>query len=249
METSLAVEPMNMRRAIPISTWWNCCFTCWTASASSCCSRCWGGAVRSLYLLSHYADLRGDVEAVRAQFERLGAEPVRSAGRHLFGERLHRSVQNLGSARDGHQRPGAELQLFPFAEHADHRKPERDAHPLYHHPVASAEEAAAIANEYANVAIKYIASTMSTEEPNIMSVALVPTNPAYPSKTRNIILGFVIGFLVAVGWLTTRFVMDDKIKSVDDIRKYSSLPILAVVPVLESVAAEKKQIGKARKKP
>jgi capsular polysaccharide biosynthesis protein len=82
-----------------------------------------------------------------------------------------------------------------------------------------------------------------------MSVALVPTNPAYPSKTRNIILGFVIGFLVAVGWLTTRFVMDDKIKSVDDIRKYSSLPILAVVPVLESVAAEKKQIGKARKKP
>lgn len=113
----------------------------------------------------------------------------------------------------------------------------------------SAEEAAAIANEYANVAIKYIASTMSTEEPNIMSVALVPTNPAYPSKTRNIILGFVIGFLVAVGWLTTRFVMDDKIKSVDDIRKYSSLPILAVVPVLESVAAEKKQIGKARKKP
>ncbi|MCE5343003.1 MAG: capsular polysaccharide biosynthesis protein [Eubacteriales bacterium] len=112
----------------------------------------------------------------------------------------------------------------------------------------SPQEAASIANDYATVAIKYIASTMATDEPNILSVALVPTNPASPNKTVNIMLGFMLGLLFSIGWFTIRFVMDDKIKSVDDIRKYSNLPILAVVPTYGSAPAEKKQIGKARKK-
>ena len=50
----------------------------------------------------------------------------------------------------------------------------------------SPEEAAAIANEYANVVSQYIADTMSTDKPNIVSVALVPSNPVSPNKTRNI---------------------------------------------------------------
>lgn len=107
----------------------------------------------------------------------------------------------------------------------------------------SAHEAAAIANEYASVAIKYIADTMSTEEPNIMSVALEPTNPASPNRTRNILLGFIMGLAIAIGWITLRFVMDDKIKSVDDIRKYTNLPVLAVVPTLTSNSSQKKQKG------
>ena len=74
-------------------------------------------------------------------------------------------------------------------------------------------EAAAIANEYASVALKYIASTMATEEPNIMSVALEPTNPTSPNKTINILLGFAIGLVVAITWITLRFVMDDKIQN------------------------------------
>jgi capsular polysaccharide biosynthesis protein len=110
------------------------------------------------------------------------------------------------------------------------------------------QEAASIANDYATVAIKYIANTMSTEEPNIMSVALVPTNPSSPNRTMNIIMGFLLGLMVSAAWVAVRFIMDDKIKSVDDIRKYSNLPILAVVPSFEGANAEKKQLGKARKK-
>jgi capsular polysaccharide biosynthesis protein len=111
----------------------------------------------------------------------------------------------------------------------------------------SPQEAASIANDYATVAIKYIASTMSTEEPNILSAALVPTNPSSPNKTTNIMMGFLLGLLFSVGWFTVRFVLDDKIKSVDDIRKYSNLPILAVVPTFGSDTNGKKQTGKARK--
>lgn len=94
----------------------------------------------------------------------------------------------------------------------------------------SAEETAAIANDYAKVAIQYIADTMATDEPNIMSVALVPTNPALPSITRNLIIGFLGGALVTMLAITIRFFMDDKIKSAEEVYKYAGLPVLAVIP-------------------
>lgn len=100
-------------------------------------------------------------------------------------------------------------------------------------------EAASIANEYAAVAKKYISATMSTEEPNILSVALRPTNPISPNKTRNIMLGFVLGAILAIAVITVRFMMDDKIKTADDIAKYAGLPTLAIVPVFNASAANK----------
>lgn len=93
------------------------------------------------------------------------------------------------------------------------------------------EEAAAIANEYAKVVSKYIAETMSTDKPNIMSVALVPSNPVSPNKTRNILLGFILGLVLAVGILTVQMLMNDTYKTAEDIRRYTGLETLAVVPL------------------
>ena len=96
------------------------------------------------------------------------------------------------------------------------------------------KEAAAMANEYASVAIKYIASTMATEEPNMMSTAIEAKTPSSPSKTRNIAIGLMLGLFLALGWITVRFLLDDKVKTVDDIRKYTALSVLAVVPAYQS---------------
>lgn len=104
----------------------------------------------------------------------------------------------------------------------------------------SPEEAALIANEYARVVSQFIADTMSTDKPSIMSVALVPANPVSPNKTRNIMIGFLLGALLAAGIVTVRFIMDDKYKTADDIRKYTGLVTLAVVPVEESMAKNTK---------
>jgi len=94
-------------------------------------------------------------------------------------------------------------------------------------------EAMLIANEYAAVAIQFISKTMSTEEPNIMSEALEPVYPTTPKKALNLMLGFIIGLFLSIGFIVLRFVIDDKIKTADDIRKYSTLPVLAVVPTLK----------------
>ncbi len=95
---------------------------------------------------------------------------------------------------------------------------------------ANPEEAAAIANEYARVASDFIAETMSTDKPNIVSVALVPSNPVSPSMVRNIAIGFLAGAVVAAGIVVIRMLLDDKIKTAEDIRRYTGLVNLAIVP-------------------
>lgn len=99
---------------------------------------------------------------------------------------------------------------------------------------ANPQEAADIANEYAKVASQYIAETMSTDKPNIMSVALVPSNPISPNRTRNIMMGFILGGIAAAGFVTVRMLIDDKYKTAEDIRKYTGLATLAAVPVEDS---------------
>ena len=98
-----------------------------------------------------------------------------------------------------------------------------------------------IANEYASVAQKYIYDMMSTEEPNIFSTALEPASPIAPSKTKNVMLGFIAGAFVAIAVVVIRFLMDDKIKTAEDVLKYADLPTLAVVPVLENSGSRKEK--------
>lgn len=96
------------------------------------------------------------------------------------------------------------------------------------------QEAAAMVNEYANVVSEFISQKMSTEKPNIVSTALVPTNPVGPSKTRNVLIGFIIGFFIASVTVFLKLAMDDMYKTADDIMKYTGLTNLAVVPKLGS---------------
>lgn len=98
---------------------------------------------------------------------------------------------------------------------------------------SSPAEATMIANEYAEVARQYISETMSTEIPNLLSVALEPITPVSPQKTRNVLLGLVLGAVVAAGIIVVLFIMDDKIKTSDDIMKYTGIPTLAVVPLMD----------------
>ena len=114
----------------------------------------------------------------------------------------------------------------------------------------SPAEAAAIANEYAKVASEYIQETMSTDKPNIMSLALEPANPVSPSRTRNILLGFGLGALLAAVVIAIRFLLDDKIKTADEIRDCAGLVTLALVPLDESdapVQGDKESTGREKR--
>lgn len=98
----------------------------------------------------------------------------------------------------------------------------------------SAQEAADIANEYATVVRDYIAKKMATDKPSIMSTALVPTMPVSPNKTKSILLGALLGFVVSAGVIVVMTLLDDTYKTADDIKKYTGLVTMAVIPLEKS---------------
>ena len=107
----------------------------------------------------------------------------------------------------------------------------------------SPDEAKLMADTYAEVAKEFISTTMDAREPNVFEEALKPTSPSSPSKRRNLLIGFVIGFLIACGIITIRYLMDDKIHSSEDIEKYINLPCLGMLPMqnIKTVVKQKRQ--------
>jgi capsular exopolysaccharide synthesis family protein len=105
---------------------------------------------------------------------------------------------------------------------------------------ADAKMAADIANAYAKAAKHFIINTMKGEEPSDFSIALEPSIGHGVSKGKNIVVGFLIGSVLAVGILTLFFVLDDRPRSPESIRQYGGIPTLAIFP-----ANAEKRGGKA----
>ncbi len=116
---------------------------------------------------------------------------------------------------------------------------------------ASPQEAADIANEYAVVVSNYIADTMKTDKPSIMSVALVPTNPYNIHNTRDLILAAIVGIIIGAAIVLIQMLLDDKIKTAEDITRYTGLSNLAIIPVEDTLLSRNirpQHAGKGRLK-
>ena len=111
--------------------------------------------------------------------------------------------------------------------------------------VASSDpkEAAAIANEFAAVARQYISDTMLTELPTTLSVALEPVNPTSPKRMLILIASVGLAFLISVGGLFIVYYLDDKIKTGNDMLKYTGASPLAIIPINDK-ATDKKLRGR-----
>ena len=66
----------------------------------------------------------------------------------------------------------------------------------------------------------------------VVDPALVPTTPARPQKSRNILLALIVGLVGGIGLAIFREYLDNTVKSPDDIETLTGLPSLAVVPSL-----------------
>ena len=99
----------------------------------------------------------------------------------------------------------------------------------------SPQMAADVANAYARVVSDYIADTMRMDKPSIMSVALVPTNPFNISYTNNTMKFVLIGIALAAVFIFVQMLLDDKIKTAEDVTRYTGLTNLAIVPIEEEL--------------
>lgn len=102
------------------------------------------------------------------------------------------------------------------------------------------EEAAAIANEFMDVASQYVADVMVTDRPTVLSVALVPDKHVGPNTVKNAMMGAIVGLVLSCGYLVVMFLLDDKVKSAEDIVKAAGIPVFAEVPTFEALSAPKR---------
>ncbi len=92
-----------------------------------------------------------------------------------------------------------------------------------------------IANEVRDQATRQITAVMAIDAVNVVDAANLPTEKSAPHNTRDAAIAAVIGMLVAAIILIVRYLMDDTIKTSDDIEKYLGLPTLALVPMDEAI--------------
>ena len=109
------------------------------------------------------------------------------------------------------------------------------------------ERACAIADELAEVAADYIGDTMEMTPPKIIGYGVVNPNPSSPSIVKNTALGIFLGIVVSVALIVLMAMMDDTIKSEEDIEKYLKVSNLASVPDRKDNISGKAPIGKKRK--
>lgn len=95
---------------------------------------------------------------------------------------------------------------------------------------ADPELARDIVNELMTVASEYIGDKMEVTAPKIIEEGVLPTAQTSPSLMKNTALGLAAGVAVACAIIILITLLDDTIKSEDDIAKYLGLSTLAVIP-------------------
>ena len=96
-----------------------------------------------------------------------------------------------------------------------------------------------IVDEVTNVAVKRTAEIMDTTKPSIVEEGTVDTKQISPSLKKNIIIGGLLGFLLAIAMITVSFLLNDSVRSSEDVEKYLGLNTLGVIPMEEGTTRAK----------
>lgn len=106
------------------------------------------------------------------------------------------------------------------------------------------QQAADIANAVYRIASQQIQQIMAVDAVSLVYAAKVPTAPSAPSVTRNTIIAALLGAVVSIGILVVIYVLDDTIRTEEDVERYLGLGTLGVIPV----SAELGTANKAKKR-
>lgn len=90
-----------------------------------------------------------------------------------------------------------------------------------------------LANEVRKVAAERIKSVMEIQAVNVVDEANLPDHPASPSVRKWTLFGALIGAFLCIAVILLHFMLDDTIKTADDIEKYLGLSTLGMIPERE----------------
>lgn len=98
-----------------------------------------------------------------------------------------------------------------------------------------------IANSVRENASAHIQNVMDIDAVNVAETANMPTEKASPSCVKWTLIGGILGCIVVSVILLVRHLMDDTIKSSDDVEKYLGLSTLALIPMRNDETSTKKK--------
>ena len=106
-----------------------------------------------------------------------------------------------------------------------------------------------IADKIATVSSDYIGDIMEMVPPKLIEEGEVPVLKSSPSNAKNALIGGLLGAVLICGLITVQVVMNDTIRTEEDVTKYLGLSVLASVPEREGEKSKPKTgTGKSRKK-
>ena len=109
------------------------------------------------------------------------------------------------------------------------------------------EDAKLIVDEFVDVSREKISNIMVTDPPSVVDYGDMPVRPVSPNVMKNTIIGAALGAFLACAMVIVIFLMDDTIKTADDVEKYLGLNTLTSVPLKEGEKKAKKKRFLSRK--
>ncbi len=103
------------------------------------------------------------------------------------------------------------------------------------------EKAQKVANAVRDAAAKHITDVMDIEAVNVVDAANLPSSPVSPSVSKWTVIFAFIGILIVAAVIVIKYLLDDTIKSSDDIEKYLGLSTLALIPMNDEKTANNKK--------
>lgn len=88
-----------------------------------------------------------------------------------------------------------------------------------------------------------ITEIMDADAVNTVEKADLPSEPSSPNTMKNTMLGGILGIILAMGVVVLISILDDTIKTPDDVERYLGLNTLTSIPITEGAKKNKKAKG------
>ena len=99
--------------------------------------------------------------------------------------------------------------------------------------------------------VKYgvdIIKEINTREPYIIEEAVANPNRVSPSMSRNVVIGGVAGLAISAGFFAILYLINDRINDAETIENKIGIPVIGSIPESASLAYEKKDTRKKKKR-
>ena len=102
------------------------------------------------------------------------------------------------------------------------------------------KEAKQIADTLRKAVSVQITEIMNADSVNTVEEGNLPTSPSSPNVKKNMMLGALLGLVISMGFVVLIFILDDTVKTPDDVEKYLGLNVLTSIPIQEGSSTPKR---------